>query len=264
MLDLARNFGRDELGCDPFGMWWTPRELGSPALCARLGELVLWFRAEPGELILHTQRNREASEVSFDHETPPADADPQRFVLSGTPTSIELLPRLVDRSVVARPRVPMFLPPREKVTLFVTSPLQVLVKVEKTELVEIPIADPPETWFGPSPVDGELCFASRTRGTRSLDDLDAPTTRVVTQVQLENAGTTTLEVKSIRLPMLRLSLAWDEEHAQLVTETVRLTRDDDDQAELHIEPLPRSTERLAPPRDPSRAVWKQALAALWS
>ena len=246
-------------------MWWERRTLETPALRARLGELVLWLRAEAGELVVHTQRNGEHDdEAVFDAEAPPTDAEQRRFVLASTPEHLELVPRLVDRSVVARPEVPVFLPPKEKVAIFVTSPLRVSLRIGNVELTELPIANPPETWFGPSPVRGELCYASRTRGVRELDALDAPPTRVVTKVLLENEGKTTLEAKSIRLPMPRLSLAWDADNEQLVTEMVRLTRDDDDQAELHIEALPRGVKLIAPPRDPNRGVWKQALAALWS
>lgn len=246
-------------------MWWKSRELTSPALHARLGPLALWLRKEPGELVLHLQRDPSRDdEIELDALEPAEDAELRRFVLASTPDTLVLMPRLVDRSVVARPQVPVFLPPREKVAIFVSSPLRVSVQIGDIELVELPISDPPETWFGPSPVRGELCYASRTRGSRKLADLDAPPTRVVTKVLLENQGKTTLEAKSIRLPMPRLSLAWHEDDELLVTETVRLTRDDDDQAELHIEALPPGVTLIAPPRDPSRAVWKQALAALWS
>ena len=246
-------------------MWWKRRELTSPALHARLGELELWIQRETGELVVHFARDPQLDEeVSFDTAAPPESAEQHRFALAVTPEAVVLEPRLVDRSVVSRPRVPLFLPPKEKVAIFVTSPLRVSIQHEKVELVEMPIGMPPETWFGPSPVRGELCYASRTRGTRTIEELDAPPTRVVTKVILENQGKTTLEAKSIRLPMPRLSLAWHPEHEELATETVRLTRDDADQAELKIEDLPRGVSILAPPRDPSRAVWKQALAALWS
>lgn len=246
-------------------MWWKLRDLEPPALYVRLGELRLWLQAEPGELVLHQRRDPELDEeVELGVEAPPEDADQSRFVLASTPRQVLLTPRLVERSVVARPRVPVFLPPKEKVAIFVTSPLRVSVQHEEVELVELPIGMPAETWFGPSPVRGELCYASRTRGTRTIEELEAPPTRVVTKVLLENQGKTTLEAKSIRLPMPKLSLAWHGEHEELATETVRLIRDDADQAELKIEELPRGVTLLAPPRDPSRAVWKQALTALWS
>lgn len=119
------------------------------------------------------------------------------------------------------------------------------------------------TWFGRSPVEGELCYASRTSGSRQRAELSVPPTRAVTEVLLENQGTETLEAKTIRLPVPRLTLAWDSSANSLVTETVRLVRKDASSAELRIEALPVNALTIVPPRQKSESAWKHALAALW-
>ena len=87
--------------------------------------------------------------------------------------------------------------------------------------------------------------------------------RAATEVILVNQGSETLEAKSIRLPVPRLTLAWDAAAGTLVTETVRLVRKDATSAELRIEDLPDGAEKLVAPRLKSASVWKHALAALW-
>ena len=247
-------------------MWWDPQSLGDGCVHAQLGELGLWIRQEPREVIVSSSRDPEADPegLTFDTGTEPGDVEARRFVMSDTKESVTFQPRLAERSVVVRPRIPVYLPPGQRASIFVTTPLNVLLLAGDVLLEERSIWNPPETWFGASPVDGELCYASRTSGTRQRAELSVPPTRAVTEVLLENEGAETLEAKSIRLPMTRLNLAWDASDACLVTETVRLVRKDASNAELRVEALPNNTTVLAPPRHKSAPVWKHALAALWS
>lgn len=250
--------------------WWNPIPLGGQTRAVRLAQLRLWLRADPGELVVAALRERSPAElepegqVVFDDAELPADAEVRRFVTSGRATAVSLRPRLVERSVVARPRIPVGLPAGERVAIFVTTPLNVEVTVDDRVLEERSIWDPPETWFGPSPVQGELCYASRTRGSRHLEELGTVPTRAVTRIVLVNKGKDTLQVERIRLPVPRLTLAWDPSRNILVTETLELRREEGDTAEVSIEALPKGTERLAPPRERSQPVWRHALAALWS
>ncbi len=247
-------------------MWWDPRPLGPECLHAQLGELGLWIRREAGEVIVSSRRDRDVASdrLEFDEAPEPPDLEVRRFVMSEVVETFAFQPRLAERSVVVRPLIPVYLPPGQRVSIFVTTPLNVLLLAGSVALGERSIWDPPETWFGPSPVVGELCYASRTSGTRQRAELSVPATRAVTEVMLENQGAETLEAKSIRLPLPRLTLAWDASSECLVTETVRLVRKDAHNAELRVEALPKDTKVLNAPRQKSGSVWKHALAALWS
>ena len=246
-------------------MWWSPQSLDDQVLHARLGELNLWARRDPGEVVIRSLRDTESDKdsVEFGQRDEPKDIDAHRFVMSEIAETITFQPRLVERSVVVRPRVPVYLPPGQRATIFVTTPLNVALLAGEVLLEERSIWDPPETWFGRSPVDGELCYASRTSGTRQRAELSVPPTRAVTEVLLENQGTETLEAKTIRLPVPRLTLAWDSTTDTLVTETVRLVRKGATGAELRIESLPNNAALLVAPREKSASAWKHALAALW-
>ncbi|MFK8002714.1 MAG: hypothetical protein AB8H86_24225 [Polyangiales bacterium] len=244
-------------------MWWDPRPLDDECIHARLGELNVWTKREPGEIVVCSKRDTASEEVEFGPGTPPHDADVRRFVMSERAETLSFQPRLAARSVVVRPRVPVFLPPGQHASIYVTTPLNAALFAGAVLLDELSIWDPPETWFGRSPVDGELCYASRTSGTRQRQELTVGPTRAATEVRLENQSGETLEARTIRLPVPRLTLAWDSAAASLVTETVRLIREDASAAELRIEALPDSAEKLVAPRQKSAPAWKNALAALW-
>lgn len=245
-------------------MWWDPRPLEEECIHARLGELSIWARNEPGEVVISSRRNDGNPDLlDFGTGSPPEEADVRRFVMSQPADTLAFQPRLVERSVVVRPRVPVFLPPGQQASIFVTTPLNVALLAGEVLLDEHSIWDPPETWFGRSPVEGELCYASRTSGTRRREELSVAPTRAATEVRLENQGTETLEAKTIRLPVPRLKLAWDAAAESLVTETVRLIRKGSSVAELRIEALPENAATLVEPRQKSESAWKHALAALW-
>lgn len=245
-------------------MWWDPRPLDDECMHARLGELSVWTKREPGEIVVCSQRDvGSGGDVRFSAGSPPDSADVRRFVMSDHAETLTYQPRLAERSVVVRPRVPVFLPPGQQASIYVTTPLKAALFAGEVLLDELSIWDPPETWFGRSPVDGELCYASRTSGTRLREELTVGPTRAATEVRLENQSSETLEARTIRLPVPRLTLGWDSGAASLVTETVRLIRKDTSSAELRIEALPENAETLIAPRQKSAPGWKSALAALW-
>lgn len=151
--------------------------------------------------------------------------DLTRFVFFATGSSLTLAPALADRPVVTSPRVPLFVLPGEKATLFVSTPLWLQVKGEGQVLLEVPVRRASDTWFGPSTREGELCYSTKTRAAVSVGNLDLLARRAVTPVQLMNRGLTPLRLERLKLPVPLLSL-FGTDDGTLWTETVQMNREE--------------------------------------
>ena len=91
---------------------------------------------------------------------------------------------------------------------------------------EVPIVRPSDTWFGPSTLSGELCYASTTQGRLYLSDLPQRPHRAISPVRIKNQAEKPLLLTQFSLPTPYLSL-FDTEDGGLWTEAVTLLNDDD-------------------------------------
>jgi hypothetical protein len=115
--------------------------------------------------------------------------------------------------------------PGEKAALFVSTPLWLQVKGEGQVLLEVPVRRASDTWFGPSTLEGELCYSTKTRAAVSVGNLDLLARRAVTPVQLMNRGDTPLRLERLKLPVPLLSL-FGTDDGTLWTETVQMNREE--------------------------------------
>lgn len=251
--------------------WWGKHEVPEEGLTLEVGALVLLVQRETREWHFAHRRNGALGDDAItltpgaDFDATPVDGE-RRVLVRDAGRTLELVPRLADRAVVARPVKPLRLPGGERIDLFVGTPLFALFRLPAgPELDELPLIVPPETWFGPSPVRGELCYASRTRAAIELDDVPRHLNRALTRVTLINHAKDAMNVERIRLPVTRLRLGWDESIGRFVTDDVELERESDGEtAKLEIGELPKTARLSTPPREPARAAWKHALSALWA
>lgn len=174
-----------------------------------------------------------------------------------------------DRPLVVRPESALAVQPGEAVTLFVSTPVWVMLSVsrkrprakgkrseDETEwlrLFEVPAERFSDTWFGPNTRVGELCYATRSSGRLDLADLPQRPHRIVTPVRIENKATDALEFQRVQVPVPQLAVYRDADGA-LWTNGVTLTRETGgDLAAVRVDATPpRSAaggmERLSEPR----------------
>lgn len=120
---------------------------------------------------------------------------------------LRLTPLLPDRPVVARPKEPFAIAPGRSVTLFVGVPLWLeLVTGDEAHLVAHPSARLADTWFGPSTLSGELCYASLTSCRTAVEEMLPSSWRAVTPLVLENQGTDVWSLDRVALPVPLLPL----------------------------------------------------------
>jgi hypothetical protein len=193
-----------------------------------------------------------------------------RFGVKRTSGGIELAPALADRPVVSRPETPFYLPPQEEATLYVSTPLWVTVRTLDPSLVlkDVPAYRPSDTWFGPSTLEGELCYALRTSARLELGAVPLRAHRAVTAVVIRNKDKTTLLLERLKLPVQLVALYRDKAGSHW-TETLIMEREESrDLASLKVSKQPpkgvQNAVKISGPRQrPEHGIMTWTLGALF-
>lgn len=245
------------------GAWWG--EFQIPASTERrwsLGRSRLWLRRLPREWwiarAVESEGDEDAVEVGpaipFDagYEAPPG-AVLQRVVFEHTDDTVQVLPALADRPVVTRPEVPLQVPPGEEVTFYAGTPLwlRVVLRPSNPPVLDEPLVPPPETWFGPSTLRGELCYLSRTHARLSPEKLHVRTDRAITPVTVRNLASSTLLLERFKVPVPQLAL-FEGEAGTLWTAPLIIERDDSSDLDVQLQPGPPPQALRDAPLSPAR------------
>jgi hypothetical protein len=137
-----------------------------------------------------------------------AEANASRLGLRQTAGHLRLSPLTADRSVVVKTVTPFLLPPRQELTLYISSVAWLKVEVgdPAQTFLEIPLHRPSDTWFGSSTGDGEMCYALRTNARLHPENLLQPPHRVLSALRVRNLAPTNLKIDKVLLPMPHMSL----------------------------------------------------------
>lgn len=151
----------------------------------------------------------------------------QRHVFDRTESLLTMEPTLADRPVVIKSAVPIMVPPGQQIRFYVSTPLWLKVGVHEQlyPLLETATIRLSDTWFGPSTMEGELCYATTTTGRLYLDDLPVRAHRAITPVQIRNQGANPFKLEKLSLPVPFLALFDTSEHG-LWTQELILLHDD--------------------------------------
>ncbi|MDX2464775.1 MAG: hypothetical protein QNK31_09735 [Porticoccus sp.] len=190
------------------------------------------------DLILHGESS---------HHEPLEDKLLARHLQTATMENIRVMPALADRSVVARPNVPLRLLGGEKTRIYVSTPLWFKAQTlpGKLCLLDVPFWRPSDSWFGPSTREGEMCYAKYTEARLQLELLEQRPHRAVTPVFIHNKQKETLLIERLNVPVPLLSL-YQHTDKGLWTEAVNVTREEDDErVELVLEKQAPSEVRRA-------------------
>lgn len=222
--------------------WWGHFEL-TEGVAGRwqVGPMALRIEHRPNEWYVEHQVGTDPLSTEFAVELPCLDVGrlggtSVRFASARTTSEVVLRPALADRPIVARPMVPLVVPAGESVGLFVGSPVWLqLGWAERPEtLLDLATFRPSDTWFGPSPAMGELCYSTRTGARLRLDESAARPGRVATGLTVSNHGRDALSIEHIKLPVPQLTLHASAD-GQLWSQAIIFRRGvDDDHAEVHL------------------------------
>jgi len=200
---------------------------------------------------------------------PDAGQDEQRFVCRQPASRLRLTPLLADRPMVVSPQTRLLLPPREEATLYLSTIAWLRVEIGEppVEFLQLPLYRPSDTWFGPSTMAGELCYALKTRARLQAENLPVRPHRALSAVRVRNRAQDSLIVDSIKLPLPHMSL-FAGQNGRLWTEQVTLERRETGEfAALELDPRPPAhisePKKLSGPRKPpARGVLIRAFGGL--
>jgi len=233
--------------------WWGERALlEGTAVALRVGPLSLWMATRGSELWVASHSGDGLLDSSVSVEQLPDQGVPEGHELirigraKDNDGRVVLSPLLADRPVVVRPESRFLLPRRVTVQGFVSTLVWVRVSTGEHSL-DLPPLPPKSTWFGPSPREGLVAYASRTRLRMSRDELVHLPHRAITLVSLHNHGKEPLDIQRVRLPIPALALYATAESA-LFTDAVDFElAEDPSLTEVRIRPPPDPGERIAEP-----------------
>lgn len=202
--------------------WWGQESFDvEQAGCWHIGPTTLWaFRTRhdwrvlyesTGDPMQHDQHVEVPAATERWHEREEAAlTDPSltvhRHTFRDTPETLTVEPVLADRSIVVRPEHPLSIPAGEEVLLYLSTPLWIRMRVGDVILEDIPSHRPSDTWFGPSPREGELCYATRTAGRLTLSKLPMRAHRAVTPLTVRNEASENFPLERVHVPTPYLAL----------------------------------------------------------
>lgn len=180
----------------------------------RIGPLSLWMANFPDEWQIRWSHSGDPIHDGVQDleiralETEFFESQLLRFGFNDKSDQLDISPRLSDRSIVVRPDKPLMVPGGEKVDFVLSTPLWLSIADARRGcfLTEIPSHRPSDTWFGESPVEGELCYLTRTSARLRLEDLPVRHHRAVTMISINNRHQQPLLVDRVKIPMRNLSL----------------------------------------------------------
>ena len=153
-----------------------------------------------------------------------------RHLFKHTEETLIISPSLADRSIVARPASKLNIPSGEEIELYVSTPLWFTVKPKSKSaaIADIPFWRPSDSWFGPTTMEGELCYAKYTDAKVSLSKLEIRHHRAVTPVLIKNEHDEMLTIERINLPAPFLTLYADKQQ-QFWSDKIEITHHSDTQ-----------------------------------
>lgn len=171
------------------------------------------------------------------HVLPGSDIPVQRFVRPDDSKELVFLPALAGLPTVIRPYQPLTIPAGGECVIYVGTVvwLRVCVGQQRTQLAELALAEPSQTWVGKNTMEGELCYSAPSYARLVLEAVPKRPWRAVTPVTIRNRRSEPLLLERFSLPTPLLSLHLNEK-GQLWTPGVTVVCETDmNSASLNVD-----------------------------
>lgn len=238
--------------------WWGDYEIDiEQTLRWQIGPKTLWITRGDKEWRITTAEGRDHLDnrltIAEAAEVPAGEnLEVMRFAAPGESCAIRLVPALPDRPLIVKAEEPFFVPQMKEITLYVSAPLwlRVFEGESSVGLVDVPLTQPSDTWFGPDTLSGELCYASRSSARLHLENLPERPHRSVSALHIRNSAKSVLALEKLKVPVQHLGLFTSEE-GHLWTEALKFEREEDTEgARVRIEKRPKQIVNEIPVAKP--------------
>jgi len=131
-----------------------------------------------------------------------------------TQDTVAVKPIAADKQTNSKLMHPIHIPGHTEVLLFVLSPIWVELTTLSPEILLQEFSTSPltDSWLGLNTLEGELCYASFTACSTTLDDLNASNHYLITPIAVKNQSKLTLILDKIILPAPYLAVYTDKYH----------------------------------------------------
>lgn len=132
----------------------------------------------------------------------------QRFIRPDAGNQVSYLPVLASLPTVVRPYQPLTVPAQGRCIIYVGILVAMAVRVgqSRTQLLELPLAEPAMTWVGSNTMEGDLCYSAATYARLVLEAVPKRPWRAITPVTIVNHREQPLLLERFSLPTPLLSL----------------------------------------------------------
>ena len=254
---------------------WRPVDINiNESLLVTLGGLTLVIRHEPQEwsIAYDWQQDHDDEEptcmLGNNQDFTELDKNIHRYAYSEKTNTLQLRPKLADRSVVARPRVPFNLLAKQQANLYVSTPLWLEIVIgDNVVLKEIPVFRLSDTWFGANTIEGEVAYATRTHARLRLNEVSFNQYRAITPLVLINDTDDSILLERISLPVPLLHL-FSDQHKNLWTSPLSIVRESNNGTSIKIESscpaeISQATELASPRQNIERNAFTKTLHVLF-
>jgi len=183
------------------------------------GTLELWITRKTKEWVLqhiHHNTSEEVEQVQINLTAQlPAQADCiKRVVTTNESNTLTIMPLLADRALVSRPTISTVIAQGEVVNLFVTCTCWCHVTIAGSEitLMDLPIKHYSDTWFGPNPREGELCYASKTNASLDIEGYITKPYRAKIPIKIVNRLGEAFCLERLNIPVPYLDIFVDPQN----------------------------------------------------
>ena len=184
------------------------------------GTLEVWITRKTKEWLIHYTHHHtlldepEQVQIHPTAEIPKQSDGIKRIVTTQTHSSLDIMPLLADRALVSRPTIPTIIAQGEVITLFVTCSCWCHIKIHGTDitLLDIPIKRYSDTWFGPNPREGELCYASKTSASLDAEGYITKPYRAKIPIKIINRLGESFCLERLNIPVPYLDVFIDEQY----------------------------------------------------
>ncbi len=193
--------------------WWLPVAVDSgQSWQYNLGPLTLYLQRLRSEWLLGYAmlKDQDEQQLLRSRSIPqlPELDNLQRFIFRESPGHFCLKPKLLERSVVVKTRKQLSIPPGEQTVFYISSPVVVEITLQQPDckLLDVSSQRLSDTWFGPSTLHGELCYADKTHARHSRAEVPARPHRAVTAITIENNADAMLVLDKLSIPVPYLAV----------------------------------------------------------
>lgn len=177
----------------------------------KIGCLRLWVRRVETEILVGSILENEVDEdfVLSENEIP-ENFKITRWAWKENSFVLSFKAILQDKDLVFRPTKPISVPSKGRVDFYVSPCVRLQICFNEKFIMNLPIIEYSETWFGKDPTIGDLCYAVKTRATTNPQNIIRKKYRFLCHLSVANESDEPITIDKVKVLTEYIRLYQDE------------------------------------------------------